>query len=79
MIKCLHNFLSYIEIWENVGDLKSPNYQGTILNNPEDYHFLGKPFGEIIRINDDQCSTSNALMPELTIPTITATPQIPEN
>ena len=55
--KCITQFLSYIEIWENVGDLTNPNYQGTILNTSDDYQFDNYWDGEIIRINRDQCNT----------------------
>ena len=47
----------YIEVWENIGDLTNPNYQGTILDNPNDFQFNDMAYfeGEIIRIKSDQC------------------------
>ena len=54
-----NTILSFIEIWENAGDLTNQNYQGTILNAPDDYQFDYYIFGEIIRINHDQCSILN--------------------
>ena len=53
-----HNFLRYIEIWENTGDVANPNFQGTILNTPDDYELEGYYWGEIIRFNYDQCEVS---------------------
>ena len=53
-----YNFLRYIEIWENTGDLTDPNYQGAILNTADDYEFDNYYLGEIIRINHDQCETA---------------------
>ena len=47
--------LSYIEIWENTGDLNTPNYQGTLLDSSDDHKFNDNEFGEIIRINPDEC------------------------
>ena len=44
----------YIEVWENTGDLSDPKYQGTIMNNPDDFQFQYFS-GEIIRIKSDQC------------------------
>ena len=51
--------LRYIEIWENFGDSTNPDYQGTLLNSPDDYHFDNNYLGEIIRINHDQCNILN--------------------
>ena len=47
----------YIEVWENIGDLTNPNYQGTILDNPNDFQFNDMAYfeGEITRIKSDQC------------------------
>ena len=55
----LHNLLSFIEIWENIGDLTNVNYQGIILNNPGDHKFDSTYWGEIFRINYAECETSN--------------------
>ena len=55
--KNIIHFLSYIEIWENIGDSTNPNYQGTLLNTLNDYQFDDDSLGEIIRINHDQCNT----------------------
>ena len=52
--------LSFIEIWENTGDLINPNYQGVLLDNSDDYQFFTYDYGEIIRINHDQCEVSNS-------------------
>ena len=41
-------------MWENTGDVSTPNYQGTLLDDPEDYQF-NNWFGEIIRIHPDEC------------------------
>ena len=46
---------SNIEIWENTGDLTNPNYVATLLNNSDDHEFFNYDYGEIIRINHDQC------------------------
>ena len=46
---------SNIEIWENTGDLTNPNYKGTLLANSDDHDFFTYDYGEIIRINHDQC------------------------
>ena len=54
-----HNFLSYIEIWENTGDLTNPNYQGIILDNSDDHQFDVTSWGEISRINLDECELSS--------------------
>ena len=43
-----NNFFRFIEIWEKTGDVL---WQGTILNNPGDYEFDAKQYGEILRIN----------------------------
>ena len=53
--KCLTPFPSYIEVWENTGDLSDPNYQGTIMKNPDGFQFDVFFVGEIIRIKSDQC------------------------
>ena len=53
------NKLSYIEIWENTGDLINPNYQGELLDNSDGHEFFTYDYGEIIRINHDQCEVSN--------------------
>ena len=45
----------YIQVWENTGDLSNPNYQGTIMNNPDGFQFDKFLDGEIIRIKSDQC------------------------
>ena len=50
--------LSYIEIWENTGDLINPSYQGELLDNFDGYQFFNYDYGEIIRINHDQCEVS---------------------
>ena len=55
----IHDFFSYIEIWENFGDLTSQNYQGTILNAPDDPAFEGYCWGEIIRMKRSQCNALN--------------------
>ena len=57
--KSFTQFLSYIEIWENTGDLNNPNYQGIILNASDDHEFYGDAYGEIIRINRAQCNAFN--------------------
>ena len=46
---------SNIEIWENLGDLTNPNYNGTLLDNSDDHDFFTYDYGEIIRIDHDQC------------------------
>ena len=46
---------SHIEIWENTGDLTNPNYNGILLNNDDHHNFTQYDYGEIIRINHDQC------------------------
>ena len=46
---------SHIEIWKNTGDLMTPNYQGELLDNSDDHQFFTYDYGEIIRINHDQC------------------------
>ena len=50
---------SHIEIWENTGDLITPNYQGELLDNSDDHQFFQYDYGEIIRINHDQCEVLN--------------------
>ena len=45
---------SRIEIWENT-DLMTPNYEGELLDNSDDHQFFTYDYGEIIRINHDQC------------------------
>ena len=50
---------SHIEIWENTGDLITPNYQGELLDNSDDHQFFTYDYGEIIRINHDQCESLN--------------------
>ena len=50
---------SHIEIWENTGDLMTPNYQGELLDNSDDHQFFTYDYGEIIRINHDQCQLLN--------------------
>ena len=43
-----------MEIWENVEDLTSLNYQGKLIEYPD---FNGDTSnGELILINDDQCT-----------------------
>ena len=51
--------LSYIEIWENTGDLINPSYQGKLLDNSDGHEFFTYDYGEIIRINHDQCESLN--------------------
>ena len=46
--------LRYIEIWENTGELITPNDQGTLLNGAEDHQF--NTGGKIVRINPDECT-----------------------
>ena len=46
---------SNIEIWENTGDLTNPNYVATLLDNSDNHEFFNYDYGEIIRINHDQC------------------------
>ena len=53
------HFLSYIEIWENKGDLNTPNYQAALLDSPNDYQFESSWCSTIIRINHDQCEKQN--------------------
>lgn len=44
-----------IEIWENTGALLDPNYKGTLLDNSDNHEFFSYDYGEVIRINHDQC------------------------
>ena len=53
------SLLSYIEIWENVGDSTNVDYQRTILSIPDDHEFHEDFSGEIIRINRAQCNAFN--------------------
>ena len=53
------NVFSNIEIWENTGNLTAPNYQETLLDNFDDHDFFGYDYGEILRINRDQCDLLN--------------------
>ena len=50
---------SHIEIWENKGDLLNPNYQGELLDDSDNHQFFTYDYGEIIRINHDQCEVLN--------------------
>ena len=50
---------SHIEIWENTGDLMTPNYQGELLDDFDNHQFFTYDYGEIIRINHDQCEVFN--------------------
>ena len=54
------NELSFIEIWENTGDLINPKYQGELLDNSDGHEFFTYDYGEIIRINHDQCEVLNS-------------------
>ena len=36
----------------------NPNYQGELLDNSDDHQFFTYDYGEIIRINHDQCEVS---------------------
>ena len=57
------NELSLIEVWEKIDDVMAlviyPSYQGVLLANSSDHQFLTYDYGEIIRINHDQCETLN--------------------
>ena len=53
------NELSFIEIWDNTGDLINPSYQGVSLDKSDDHQFLYYDYGEIIRIDHDQCEILN--------------------
>ena len=55
----LRNDFRNIEIWENTGDLTAPNYQGILLDNSDHHDFFTYDYGEILRINHDQCDLLN--------------------
>ena len=55
----LKSKFSHIEIWENTGDLMTPNYQEELLDDSDHHQFFTYDYGEIIRINHDQCELSN--------------------
>ena len=43
----IQNFFSYIETWENLGDLNSPNYSGSLLNTADHHRFDNIYAGEV--------------------------------
>ena len=51
--------LSNIEIWDINDDLTGTNNNGTLLDDSDDHQFFSYDYGEIIRINHDQCEVLN--------------------
>ena len=43
----IHDFFSYIETWENLGDLNSPKYSGSLLNTADYHQFDNIYAGEV--------------------------------
>ena len=51
--------LRNIEIWDINDDLTGTNNNGTLLDDSDDHQFFTYDYGEIIRINNDQCEVLN--------------------
>ena len=51
--------LSNIEIWDVNEDLTVTSNSGTLLDDSDDHQFFTYDYGEIIRINHDQCEVLN--------------------
>ena len=57
--------LSYIEVWDVNEDLTGTSNSGILMDDSDDHQFFTYDYGEIIRINHEQCELEPSTDPDI--------------